>query len=112
MNIKKFLVLSTGFGLKLMAENGDIFSRVSNEKETSEKENLLVYGCNYTVFNGDDTANGSHQKLKLFLPANPLPESWLQAPEIAEGQHLTLEAVPKTNYIEYPFPIALLRKLA
>lgn len=71
-----------------------------------------VYGCNYTVFNGDDTANGSHQKLKLFLPANPLPESWLQTPEIAAGQHLTLEAVPKTDYIECPFPLILWQKLA
>lgn len=71
-----------------------------------------VYGCNYTVFNGDDTAKGSHQKLKLFLPANPLPESWLQTPEVLEGQHLTLEAVPKTEYIECPFPLILWQKLA
>ena len=71
-----------------------------------------VYGCNYTVFNGDDTANGSHQKLKLFLPANPLPESWLQTPEVLEGQHLTLEAVPKTDYIECPFSLILWQKLA
>lgn len=31
-----------------------------------------VYGCNYSVFAGDDTAQGSHKKLRRFLPSNPL----------------------------------------
>ncbi len=33
-----------------------------------------VYGCNFAVFAGDDTAIGSHKKLRRFLPANPLPK--------------------------------------
>ena len=31
-----------------------------------------VYGCNYDVFAGNDIAKGSHQKLKKFMPANPM----------------------------------------
>lgn len=70
-----------------------------------------VYGCNYTVFNGDDLANGSHQKLKLFLPSVPLSEAWLQTPDIAGGKGLLLESVPKTDYIECPFPLWVWQKV-
>lgn len=31
-----------------------------------------IYGCNYAVFAGDDTAKGSHKKLRRFLPKNPV----------------------------------------
>lgn len=31
-----------------------------------------VYGCNYNVFAGDDTAKGSYNKLRRFLPKKPL----------------------------------------
>ena len=71
-----------------------------------------VYGCNYAVFNGDDTANGSHIKLKLFLPAIPLPKTWLQKPEIAEGYGLSLEEIPKTDYIECPLPMSIWQEVS
>ena len=31
-----------------------------------------IYGCNYAVFSGDDTAKGSHKKLRRFMPKNPV----------------------------------------
>ena len=33
-----------------------------------------VYGCNYAVFAGDDTAIGSHKKLRRFLPEIPVSQ--------------------------------------
>ena len=41
-----------------------------------------IYGCNYNVFNGDDTAKGSHKKLRRFVPANPF--SYEQAKKMLE----------------------------
>ena len=69
MNIKKFPVLSTGFGLKLMAENGDIYARVNNDEENGNgKGNLLVYGT--TIDTVICIKNGKPQMMPIFVPNN------------------------------------------
>lgn len=70
-----------------------------------------VYGCNYDIFNDTDLAKGSHIKLKLFLPTMPLARTVLDNPQICAGQGLTLEAVPKTDYVEVPMPMEIYRKV-
>lgn len=67
-----------------------------------------VYGCNYDVFNGNDLAQGSHKKLRLFLPVEPLEVDYFRTPEVAVGHGLSLEAVPKTDFVECPFPLEFL----
>ena len=67
MEIKKFPVLSTGFGLKLMAENGEIYARVNNE-ENSDNGNLLVYGT--TIDTVLCIKDGKPQMMPIFVPNN------------------------------------------
>lgn len=62
-----------------------------------------TYGCNYDVFCGDDIANGSHQKLAVFLPKAPLPKAWLQEAGELKGYLASEEAVPK--FAETLFPL-------
>ncbi len=67
-----------------------------------------IYGCNFEVFNGNDLAQGSHKKMKLFLPVEPLELDYFLIPEVAAGHGLSLEAVPKTDFVECPFPLEFL----
>ena len=66
-----------------------------------------VYGCNYEVFNGNDIANGSHQKIQLFLPINPIQLDDFQKHETAEGKNSVEEGVPKVEFVECSFPSTL-----
>lgn len=72
-----------------------------------------VYGCNYEVFNGNDIAKGSHLKLKLFMPLQPMPKTVLNNPAVCAGSVEVLEAIPKieTEYIEVPLPMDLYVKV-
>lgn len=67
-----------------------------------------VYGCNYEVFNGNDLAQGSHKKLKLFLPVEPLETDYFHTPGVIAGYGLCLEDVPKAEFVECPFPLEFL----
>ncbi len=64
-----------------------------------------IYGCNFEVFNGTDLAKGSHVKTKLFLPMNPQNMSREISSRVQAGYALPQEAIPKTVYVEVPFPL-------
>lgn len=68
-----------------------------------------VYGCNFAVFNGDDISNGSHMKLKLFLPIMPMAEYYFETPKTLAGNGLSLGDVPKDEYMEVPLPSEVFR---
>ena len=72
-----------------------------------------VYGCNYEVFNGNDLAKGSHLKLKLFMPLQPMPKTVLNNLSVCAGSVEASEAIPKmeTEYIEVPLPMDLYAKI-
>ncbi len=60
-----------------------------------------VYGCNYDVFNGNDTSNGSHQKVALFLPVRPQTFS-RTSEEVADAKASVEEGVPKVEFVQVP----------
>lgn len=66
-----------------------------------------IYGCNYIVFYGCDTYEGTHQVRQVFLPINPVT----QQPEISsilqDGHIRSLESIPKVDYVEAPDLILL-----
>lgn len=61
-----------------------------------------IYGCNYIVFFGSDTYEGTHRVRQVFLPVNPIT----QQPEIRsvleDGHVRSLESIPKVDYVEAP----------
>lgn len=73
-----------------------------------------VYGCNYDVFAGNDVAKGSHQKLRRFLPANPL--SYERAKMMLELCREDIDfavqvATRKPEFVEVPLGVCAMREV-
>ena len=67
-----------------------------------------VYGCNYDVFAGNDVAKGSHQKLRRFLPANPLSyeRAKMMLELCREDKDFAMQiAMRKPEFVEVPLGI-------
>lgn len=74
-----------------------------------------IYGCNYDVFAGNDVARGSHEKLRRFLPANPMPEQY--ARELLErcmddDYFAEVIAAREVDFVEVPLGVCRKIKIA
>lgn len=74
-----------------------------------------VYGCNYDVFAGNDVANGSHEKLRRFLPANPMPEKYareLLGRCMDDSYFAEVIAAREVDFVEVPLGVCRKIKIA
>lgn len=61
-----------------------------------------TYGCNYQVFFGSDTTEGTHEVRKIFLPVEPITHQLGISSVLLNGYVRTLEGIPKMEYVEAP----------
>lgn len=74
-----------------------------------------VYGCNYDVFAGNDVANGSHEKLRRFLPANPMPKKYareLLGRCMDDSYFAEVIAAREVDFVEVPLGVCRKIKIA
>ena len=66
-----------------------------------------IYGCNYVVFYGCDTYEGTHQVRKVYVPVNPITRQPEIRSVLEDGHVRTLASIPKVDYVEAPDLILL-----
>lgn len=66
-----------------------------------------IYGCNYIVFYGCDTCEGTHQVRQVFLPVNPVTHQPEIRSVLESGHIRALDSIPKVDYVEAPDIILL-----